>query len=319
MTQSPMQRHLVLLRALNRAPTIKVNGRLTKELVNCAQALKNPDDRYLRFRRRKLDWTYIAAQLAWYLRAKSFELDGIEHYASMWSRINVGAVADIHSNYGIYVFNELQLEGCALELQHNPQSRQAILIFNRPTVHWSTTRDKICTTSIQFLIRNEELTMIVTMRSNDLWDGFSYDVPFFQFIHETLWLRLTANGQPKLKLGWHFHNVGSFHVYEEHFDDLREMVKNPAVEPIQLPPISGYREAAHILRTFGMTERAITSAFLTEKNLADAYSVVNAFKVPEYNHFNSMVDLIIKNHAPVSTIETTMAKPDPQPTHAPTT
>jgi thymidylate synthase len=48
------------------------------------------------------------------------------------------------------------------------------------------TCDVPCTLTLQFLIRQGRLDMIVNMRSNDLLWGFSYDITQFAFVQRLL-------------------------------------------------------------------------------------------------------------------------------------
>lgn len=60
-------------------------------------------------------------------------------------------------------------------LQEDPDSRQAIAVLWRGT-EADATKDLPCTLSWGFRIRNGQLHMTTTMRSNDIWRGTTYDV-----------------------------------------------------------------------------------------------------------------------------------------------
>ena len=64
----------------------------------------------------------------------------------------------------------------------------------------------------QFDLTEGSLDMTVNMRSNDAVWGLSYDVPSFTAVQRAMALSL---GVP---LGTYFHQAGSFHVYERHYN-----------------------------------------------------------------------------------------------------
>lgn len=127
----------------------------------------------------------------------------------------------INSNYGYLVYNKgnhSQYENVLVELKANPDSRRAIIIYNRPSMHYdykeNGKNEFICTLAQQFFIRNNKLLMHVTMRSNDVCFGASYDFKWFKFVQSELARDLN------LEIGDYTHNAGSLHVYERHFDIL---------------------------------------------------------------------------------------------------
>ena len=68
---------------------------------------------------------------------------------------------EINSNYGWCVFSEAngnQYENCLKKLQADPNSREAMLIYTRPSIHHDAVEngkhDFICTNYSHFFIRN---------------------------------------------------------------------------------------------------------------------------------------------------------------------
>lgn len=82
-----------------------------------------------------------------------------------------------------------------------------------------------CTINLQFFIRDDCLHMIVNMRSNDAIFGFGNDVPFFSYVHQMLTQEL-KEFYPSLIDGTYYHNAGSMHVYERHYDMLDNIIKD---------------------------------------------------------------------------------------------
>lgn len=127
------------------------------------------------------------------------------HVRSLYSFADEGR---FHGAYGIRVRNQLRL--MLDTLRTDRQSRQAVLtIFQGDQDLYRAVRDTPCTLSIQFLIRDDALNMIVTMRSNDLWLGMPYD--FFQFGV----LQCTVAQLLGVAVGYYVHQVGSLHIYNK--------------------------------------------------------------------------------------------------------
>jgi len=163
------------------------------------------------------NWDYVHREEEWY-DSQSLNVNDIPGGApEIWK-----AVADkdgfINSNYGYLVYsdkNEGQYERVIDELQQNPASRRAIIIYTRPSI-WrefneNGRSDFICTNTVQYLIRNNKLHAIVNMRSNDAIFGFRNDVQW----NVTVQIRMAARlGIPTGSIIW---QTGSLHVYARHF------------------------------------------------------------------------------------------------------
>jgi thymidylate synthase len=61
------------------------------------------------------------------------------------------------------------------------------------------------------------------MRSNDIFYGFTYDVPFFATVMQTMWHNLKVV-YPELKLGTYFHMADNIHYYERHFESADKIL-----------------------------------------------------------------------------------------------
>jgi thymidylate synthase len=72
--------------------------------------------------------------------------------------------------------------------------------------------DFVCTNAVQYFIRNNKLTTIVQMRSNDLVWGYRNDYAWQREVQRRMADELSI--EPGALL-WH---AGSLHVYERHFD-----------------------------------------------------------------------------------------------------
>ena len=124
-------------------------------------------------------------------------------------------------------------------LAHNPESRQAVQPIFCPRDQLELvgkSKDVPCTLSLHFLVRDEVLHMIVTMRSNDVLWGWPYDVMAFNVIQNLVANRL------ELSLGSYFHNVASLHMYEDRFDEVKKVIKCRDSNSVPKPPRLGEGE-----------------------------------------------------------------------------
>jgi thymidylate synthase len=122
-------------------------------------------------------------------------------------------------NYGAYGPRVSgQLARVISTLRQDPRSRQAIMSIWRPS-DLSYGGDRPCTLTIQFMLRplppdveHDQLHMIVTMRSQDVWLGAGLDMFVFGQLRDTV-ARVLG-----VKPGIYTHNVGSLHLYERNFE-----------------------------------------------------------------------------------------------------
>lgn len=92
-------------------------------------------------------------------------------------------------------------------LTDDPASRRAVATIWEPRdlMHEG---DRPCTLSLQFLIRRDKLELHVTMRSQDVWLGLTFDAFVFSQIQETLARLLEVD------VGTYVHHVASMHLYD---------------------------------------------------------------------------------------------------------
>jgi thymidylate synthase len=147
-------------------------------------------------------------------------IPGITH--AIWQQV-ADRAGKINSNYGWAIYhkdNGSQYVRVFNELLHLPNSRRAVMIYTRPTMWEDYKRDGMsdfmCTNTVQYMIRNEQLVAIVQMRSNDVVFGYRNDYAWQKHVADTLTADLKLTKEPKII--WH---VGSLHVYERHFDKVK--------------------------------------------------------------------------------------------------
>lgn len=182
------------------------------------------------FTSRPFNYKYFGGEIGWYLR-KEKTLEYIKPFSSFWNKLT-NESGEINSNYGELLFGE-QLRWCYDSLKNDKDSRQAIAFLNQPKFQITGNKDFVCTMYLNFFIRDNALNMKMTIRSNDMVFGASYDIPFFSFVmqHMYLWLKETA--YPELELGTYYHYADNIHYYEQHFSLMNNILK----EEIKTPPL----------------------------------------------------------------------------------
>ncbi len=113
-----------------------------------------------------------------------------------------------HGAYGPRI--RPQLEAVVRRLDEDSSTRQAVITLWDPLhdLHVAGQRDYPCTVALHFMIRSGKLDLHVTMRSNDVWWGLTYDV--FQFTQ----LQLTVASALRRGVGTYYHHANSLHLYE---------------------------------------------------------------------------------------------------------
>jgi thymidylate synthase len=173
-----------------------------------------------------VNWDYVKREEEWY-NSMSLNVNDIPGCApAVWK-----AVADkdgfINSNYGWCVWSKENFEQyhrARAELNRNPESRRAMMIYTRPSM-WNEfdlngRSDFMCTNAVQYLIRNGAVHAVVQMRSNDSIMGFKNDRAWQQHILESLTKDLNiirSFSTPAYEVGNLYWNSGSLHVYSRHY------------------------------------------------------------------------------------------------------
>lgn len=166
---------------------------------------------------------YIKREIAWYESCSLNVNDIPEGPPVIWKQVATAA-GKVNSNYGHLIWsteNGRQYENVLRELIHHEQSRRAIMIYNRPSIHMEYNSDGmsdfICTTSVQYLVRSGFLDAIVNMRSNDVRFGYLNDRSW-QFHVQKMLSEDISRSFGRLVIPGHIYwNAGSLHVYEKDF------------------------------------------------------------------------------------------------------
>lgn len=174
---------------------------------------------------REPNLNYVERELQWYKSMSRNVNDIPGTVPAIWK-----SIADkdgfINSNYGWCIWskeNGSQYEHVLYELKHNPDSRRATMIYNRPSMHVDYCKngmnDFMCTFANTFYIRNGELISHFIMRSTDSVFGYNNDRAWAEHVQEKLASDLGVSVGPLI---W---TTSNLHVYERHFHQLEELMK----------------------------------------------------------------------------------------------
>ena len=163
---------------------------------------------------------YIDAELDWYLGC-STNINDIRYKdepPKAW-QYAANEYGEINSNYGKLIFDDKyyrQFDNVVNELNHEPDSRRAVMIYNRPSI-WTEfdengKNDFICTNAVSYYIRDNRLQSVVQMRSNDVVFGYKNDYAWQRYV-----MNMVAN-EVDCEVGSLIWQVQNLHVYERHFD-----------------------------------------------------------------------------------------------------
>jgi thymidylate synthase len=211
--------------------SVEIGGVEMRELMDAEIVLMEPRARFSH-PDRKMSMKYFVGELCWYLDRRE-DLSSIARYSKFWEHVSDDGQT-INSAYGLRLFGSKrpptsgpwpertwpnQFDYAASCLVRDKNTRKAVLtIYDASDARES--KDNPCTMFLHFLIRDNKLHLMVSMRSNDVWLGVPYDVAFFAIVQEIM-LVMLRNVYPDLELGTYRHRASSLHAYARDFDAIR--------------------------------------------------------------------------------------------------
>ena len=165
---------------------------------------------------------YIRKELRWY-RTQSPIIWRMEEPPKQWLAV-AGRGGAVNSNYGQLIWSQKyhdQYLNAFNELNANPDSRRACMIYTRPNI-WleyneNGKNDFICTNAVTYYLRDNRLTAVVQMRSNDVVFGYKNDYAWQVHVQAMLAQALSRDKKTKIQVGDMHWQVQNLHVYERHF------------------------------------------------------------------------------------------------------
>lgn len=185
---------------------------------------------------RKFSYSYAAAELAWYLSFRDDVDILLPHAPSYKNYLDEGIAFGAYGRRWHYAD---QLSSLLYLLGSKPDTRQAILqMWNATEPHFDLhhavrgdRKDLPCTLNLQFLISDDQLNCVCTMRSNDAWMGMPYDIFCFTALQNLIAQHLDLN------VGFYQHNVGDLHLYQKHWQRADEIVAMPRRHDVYVAPL----------------------------------------------------------------------------------
>ncbi|GAB3861554.1 hypothetical protein GCM10028822_41210 [Hymenobacter terrigena] len=159
----------------------------------------------------------------------------ISYYLKYYRQLDP-SLREVDGGYGPRLFNFRgqydQVANIIELLRRKPTSRQAVIqLFDAEDVA-SGHHEVPCTCTLQFLLRDERLHLVVHMRSNDAYLGLPHDIFTFTMLQE-----LVARSLGTV-LGSYYHFVGSMHLYDNKINKAQQYL-NEGVQPTTrvMPPM----------------------------------------------------------------------------------
>ena len=183
---------------------------------------------------REPNYEYFNKEFEWY-KSESLNVNDIPGGAPAMWKACATPLGYINSNYGWMIWskeNGYQFDNCFMKLLNDPHTREACMIYNRPSMQEDYKKDGMhdfcCTYAVQcFLNEDKEnimhLKYIVYQRSQDAVFGFDNDILWHQNVQLMLSEKLSAKEALNRRIICDpiINNVGSLHVYERHFKFLK--------------------------------------------------------------------------------------------------
>ncbi|WP_405681183.1 thymidylate synthase [Streptomyces sp. NBC_00868] len=244
---------------------VKPRGMATTEVIGAHLTLTNPRRRLISLPPvRVLNAAFAAAEATWILSGSDGEW--IYIYNQRMAQYSDGGT--LRGAYGprmrAWRPGHDQLDHVRRTLLADPDSRRALIQLYDPDRDVPHHSDVPCTLGYRFYLRDGRLEMHTTMRSQDLWLGFCYDVFTATVLHELMAHWIGA------KLGAYHHHVDSLHLYHGDTVAARTLPDAPQpsrfMDPLTVPwedfdpmleritdgqtPHGPWGEFAHVMRSY---------------------------------------------------------------------
>lgn len=191
----------------------------TTEVLARAIQLDRPTERFVTVPGRRNDPVATIAESVWVLAGRN-DLDFLSHYLPRAASFSDDGLT-WRAGYGprLRQWGDVdQLQEVRRLLLQDRSSRRAVMSIFDPAQDFSESKDIPCNNWLHFLIREERLDLNVTIRSNDIWWGFSGINTFeWSLLHEAMafWL-----GAPVGRANFF---ISSLHLYDQHLERAQQV------------------------------------------------------------------------------------------------
>ena len=183
----------------------------TKTIHNVLIEIHNPLENSINTIWRKWNKEYADYEFKWYLSGNP-NAEEISKKAKIWASM-MDDQGNVNSNYGYQWNRNNQLDKAIDILRNDSKTRRASISLYDGKELDLYKKDTICTYAINFYIDiNDQLSMQVMMRSNDLVFGFCNDQYCFSELQNIVAQKLNK------QVGKYYHYVCNMHIYKRHYN-----------------------------------------------------------------------------------------------------
>ncbi len=203
--------HDVLKALLSEDASVQASRGDFTEKLGVLLHLKNPRARLSRSEDKSKVFSALG-ELLWYLSGES-KLDFIDYYVPGIFQDESDDQVTVRSGYGerLFSFDGVNQVGNVISLlKDKPTSRRAVIQLFDARDLLKSYKSIPCTCTLQFIARNNQLHMFVSMRSNDAFLGLPHDVFSFTMLQEIVARSIG------MEVGEYKHCAGSLHLYQKH-------------------------------------------------------------------------------------------------------
>jgi thymidylate synthase len=203
----------------------------TRELIGVLLKLGRPRARLSRRETRGRAFSCLG-EFLWYLSGDN-QLDFIRYYIKEYEKESDDGKT-VYGGYGPRMFCQRghnQLENVIKLLGKHPTSRRAVIqLFNAEDIAGKERRREIpCTCTLQFMLRDHKLHLIVSMRSNDAFKGLPHDIFAFTMLQEVVARTLSVDVGPYQQF------VGNLHLYDENQVAVQQYIDEGFQSAVEMP------------------------------------------------------------------------------------
>jgi len=204
----------------------------SRELIGSTLRLTNPLSRISTTEDRGKIFSALG-ELLWYVSGND-NIEFIEYYIRKYNDFLDEGSRKLNGAYGKRIFRKDEtglslFEHSYKKILEKNDSRQIVIPVYIKKDLINKSKDIPCTTTLQFLKRENKLNLIVSMRSNDAYIGLPHDIFCFTMIQEIM-ARLIG-----CELGEYIHFAGSLHIYEENIDQVKKYLETDTSEIHEMP------------------------------------------------------------------------------------
>lgn len=208
----------------------------------------NLEDGFPAVTTKKLAWKAVVSELLWFLEGSNDERrlaeiqyentkENLDDKKTIWTQ-NANADywkdrskfnGDVGRIYGVQWrdFNGVDQIDCLIKnLKKNPNSRRHILTAWNPAELEDMSLPP-CHAFSQFYVSNKKLSCQLYQRSCDMFLGVPFNIASYSLLIHILAIECGY------EVGEFVHSLGDFHIYEEHFDQVKiQLKREPKKSPI---------------------------------------------------------------------------------------